>query len=365
MRASSCLLKIAGGAALLVAWSHTTENRLTAQLSENATRQDSVVKVWQRVYAYVRAVDRYSRPGGELPATLQPVIETGETGPDLDVWGRRLRYRPRGSRFEVRSAGSDGAFDSSDDIVAVGQLGRDRPCEVRDEFRVWTGVGFEPPCMDNPLPVLPRCPELSANTRPDDEIPATRWDSVQVMGLRLVWIARAVDGVGRDLGALPLTLRPVASFSRMTMDEIGDIWRRPIRFTRRGREFELRSPGLDGRLDTDDDIVVSASLGRTIPCAFRTERGMVTCEEPPPRCPELAEDTTASAALPATARLAAVLAIRIHPRDPRLWGQLATSAQNHGLLVDAEAARHWLAVNVIDADPESAQEQLGDAARDG
>ncbi|HEU4559415.1 MAG TPA: hypothetical protein VFS20_16270 [Longimicrobium sp.] len=288
MRAFSYLLTIAGGAALLAACSHTTANRLTAQLSGDATKQDSVVKVWQRVYAYVRAVDHYARPRGELPETLQPVIEAGETGPDLDVWGRRLRYRPNGSRFEVRSAGSDGAFYSSDDIVAVGQLGRDRPCEVRDEFRVWTGVGFEPPCTDDPLHVVPRCPQLSANTPLDDEVPATRWDSVQMMGLRLVRIARAVDGVGRDLGALPLSLRPVGSFSRLTMEEIGDIWRRPVRFTRREREFEVRSAGVDGRFDTDDDISVSSSLGRTISCAFRTDRGLVTCPEPPPPCPERA-----------------------------------------------------------------------------
>jgi hypothetical protein len=250
------------------------------------TRRDSVEAAWGLAYAYVRAVDHYARPRGELPRTLGPVVETGEAGPDVDVWGRNLQYRPDGLRFEVRSGGSDGLFETNDDIVALGQVGRDRPCEMRSEFAVTTGVGFEPPCaIGLDVVVLPRCPQLTRGTHLDDEIPPTHSDSVLVMGLRLVRIARGIDGIGRDLGGLPLSLRPVPSFSKLDMEAIGDIWRRPVRYHRQDRDFEVRSAGPDGEFDTDDDIAVNGQLGQTLPCAFRTSRGMVTCNEPPPPCP--------------------------------------------------------------------------------
>src|SRR5215213_6687147 len=189
------------------------------------SRQDSVEVAWRLVYAYVRAVDQYARPAGILPSSLQPVLQAGEAGPDIDPWGRVIRYRPAGSRFEVRSSGSDGIFETKDDIAALGQLGRNQPCLVRDEFRTWTGVGFEPPCdSGNSMVVLPRCPELTEASNQVDSIPRDRQDSLQVMGLRLVRIARAVDGIGRDLGGLPLSLRPVPSRYSLGMEEIGDIW---------------------------------------------------------------------------------------------------------------------------------------------
>lgn len=251
------------------------------------TRQDSVGAARRLVYAYVRAVDQYARPTGELPASLEPVVRAGEAGPDIDPWGRAVRYRPTGLRFEVRSSGSDGSFDTDDDVFALGHLGRNQPCSVHDEFRVWTGVGFEPPCEPGAaIVVLPRCPELNGLSNRRDAAPRDRQDSLRVMGLRLVRIARAVDGVGRDLGGLPLSLRPVPSPYTLSMEEIGDLWGRPVRYTRQAREFEVRSAGPDGGFDTGDDIVVAGELGRTLSCAFRTERGMVACDEPPPPCPE-------------------------------------------------------------------------------
>jgi hypothetical protein len=113
------------------------------------TRRDSVRAAWRLVYAYTRAVDHYARAKGELPATLEPVVARGEAGPDTDVWGRRLRYRSTGLRFEVRSAGADGTFDTNDDIVALGQVGRKEPCEIRDEFGAWRGSGYEASCTSD------------------------------------------------------------------------------------------------------------------------------------------------------------------------------------------------------------------------
>lgn len=79
-------------------------------------------------------LDRYGRPAGQLPATLDPVLERWSGGTGRDIWGRPIRYLPNGLRYELRSAGRDGAFDTGDDIVFTGQLGRNRPCEVRHEY---------------------------------------------------------------------------------------------------------------------------------------------------------------------------------------------------------------------------------------
>lgn len=256
------------------------------------TKQDSVQEAWRLVYAYVRAVDHYARPRGVLPSSLQPIVNSREAGPDTDPWGRTLQYRENGPRFEVRSAGSDGVFETSDDVTALGQLGRNQPCEIRDEFRVWTGVGFEPPCdTSSTVLVLPECPQLYAHAQRDDEKPPTRSDSVRIMGLRLVRIARGVDRAGRELGGLPLNLRPVPSFHHLTLQDIGDIWGRPLRYQSHAREYEVRSAGVDGVFDNDDDIVVDGTLGRALPCTFHTERGVETCEEPPPACPDSSEST--------------------------------------------------------------------------
>ena len=39
----------------------------------------------------------------------------------------------------------------------------------------------------------------------------------------------------------------------------GDAWENEISYSVDGNTFELRSPGIDGRMNTDDDIVESAS----------------------------------------------------------------------------------------------------------
>jgi hypothetical protein len=258
------------------------------------SRQDSVGVAWRLVYAYVRAVDQYARPIGELPASLEPVVRAGEAGPDIDLWGRAIRYRPAGFRFEVRSSGSDGIFETEDDITALGQLGRNQPCSVRDEFRLWTGIGFEPPCEpDATIVVLPRCPELREGSNRIDATPRDRQDSVRVMGLRLVRIARAVDGIGRDLGGLPLSLRPVprppsrhTDADRLSMDEHADLWGRALRYVRNGQDYEIRSAGSDGRFGTGDDIWIQGRLARTVPCAFRVGVEVLHCGESPPECAE-------------------------------------------------------------------------------
>ena len=261
--------------------------RRPASSPRTDTRQDSLGSTWRLVYGYVRLIDQYARPQGTLPTTLGPVADQDPAGLRKDAWGRQLRYRPNGLRFEVRSAGSDGVFETTDDIVAFGQLGRNQPCEIRDPLRVWTGVGFEPPCTaDSPVSVLPQCPAEINYRQSDDGIPASRADSIRMMGIRLVRIAWGVDGIGRDLGALPLSLRPIPSPDHITLQDIGDIWGRPLRYTPDAREFEVRSAGPDAQFETRDDIVVHGRLGQVNACEFRSEGGTVTCAVPPPTCPK-------------------------------------------------------------------------------
>lgn len=259
------------------------------------SRQDSVGVATRLVYAYVRSVDQYARPARELPDSLEPVIRAGEAGPATDPWARSIRYRADGLRFEVRSSGSDGGFETADDIIAVGQLGRNQPCSIQNELRRWSGVGFEPPCEPNaPIVVLPRCPALHEAVNRLDATPRDSQDSLRVMGLRLVRIARAVDGIGRDLGGLPLSLRPVPtppnprpapSTQALGMDEIADLWGRALKYDRNGHSYEIRSRGPDGRLETADDVWIQGHLARAIPCSFRVGTGTFHCDESPPDCP--------------------------------------------------------------------------------
>jgi hypothetical protein len=104
------------------------------------------------LYSLARDVGTYGGEAGTLPSTLAPIVQrhprtsawqSYPTG--TDVWGRAIRYAPEGSGFELRSAGSDGAWDTGDDVAATGRQGRDRPCTLRSEIRT---RHIDPPCAD-------------------------------------------------------------------------------------------------------------------------------------------------------------------------------------------------------------------------
>jgi hypothetical protein len=63
----------------------------------------------------VRAIESHADETGELPS----VDEGRELIAEFeDAWGNALRYEPGRDSFTVRSAGSDGAFDTADDVVS-------------------------------------------------------------------------------------------------------------------------------------------------------------------------------------------------------------------------------------------------------
>lgn len=253
-----------------------------AMASENGDPQG--ITPGSRLHTLVRAADRVGRRAGSLPATLGQVSR--EPGVVLaDSWGRAFRYSIEERGFETRSAGRDGTFDSADDIVAIGRLGRAIPCEIRDETRTVRWDNVAPRCDDvSTVTIYPLCPPLTRADRVERGIPATQRDSILAMGRRLVRVARAIDGFGRELGTLPQTLGGPVIWDRDSRGELPDLWGSAVRYRPVHNRFELQSAGPDRTLDSADDIMVVATLGSTIPCLYRTQGRDEQCDESPPEC---------------------------------------------------------------------------------
>jgi hypothetical protein len=227
----------------------------------------------------VMLLDRYGRPLGQLPTTLAPVLEQFSYGSGRDMWSRPIRYVPDRRRYELRSAGRDGVFQTADDIVFTGRLGRNRPCEVRDEYGRLTYPGIPPCSPDEQVVLLPLCPEL--RRQPFDEHPVGVRDRVMLTGRTVVRIARRTDGLAREVGGMLPDLSQVTG-----PDFLKDSWGRSVRYRSQGETFEVRSAGRDGAFDDGDDVVVRARLAHAIPCEFTGPDGTTTCADPTPPCPE-------------------------------------------------------------------------------
>jgi hypothetical protein len=99
----------------------------------------------------------FALANGNLPSQITEAIEaelqrgTVLWGANLwtlrhDLWNREFRYTTRSTMFELRSAGEDGRFATPDDVIVVGQQGRELPCFARvgsREIRFTEGI---PPC---------------------------------------------------------------------------------------------------------------------------------------------------------------------------------------------------------------------------
>ncbi len=80
---------------------------------EQAQINDQIDDLADRIRSY--EVDR-----GELPKTLQEVLETDKTArqdDSLDPWGTAYQYSPTEDGFELRSAGRDRQMNTPDDYV--------------------------------------------------------------------------------------------------------------------------------------------------------------------------------------------------------------------------------------------------------
>lgn len=246
--------------------------------------EDSVRDASSRLYTLVSAVDRVGREAGGLPSTLSEVGQ--EPGVALiDPWAKAHRYSLHGNVFEIRSAGRDGTFDSVDDIIAIGRLGRAIPCEIQQSGITMYWDDAVPRCgAEGPESVYRLCPALSRADRVEREVPETTRDSMMAMGRRLVRVARAIDGFGREIGVLPTSLRGPVIWARTDRGELLDLWGTPVRYSRSGTTYELRSLGPDRQHQSNDDIVTRGQLGTTIPCEFHALFEIHRCSEPPPNC---------------------------------------------------------------------------------
>jgi hypothetical protein len=250
----------------------------TWSMQQPTTRRDSILQTAVQLGRLVNLVDEYARPLGLLPVSLEPVLRNSQEPSGRDVWGRELRYSAAGLRYELRAAGPDGAFETSDDIVSLGRLGRAIPCETRHGLGIMHFENAAPACAEEPLLLVPLCPALLAEELDGGDKFVT--DTALVTGLNLVRLARQVDGYGRTIGTLPLNLRQVISNR-----EILDAWGRAVQYSRRVHEFEVRSAGRDGVDLTGDDIRVASTLGLPIPCVFSAGGTRTTCPDPAPACP--------------------------------------------------------------------------------
>lgn len=240
---------------------------------------DSVEFTGRVLYGLVQSLDAWGRRAGHLPADLAAV-----DAQTRDAWGREIGYRSSGLRFELRSAGADNLPETSDDVVATGQLGRNRPCELRSERRVDRWEEFAPPCTpDTPVVVLPLCPSLlrAELTAPE---PGSPTDSIAAVGVQLVGIARRIDGASREVGGLIPTMRIPGSEPLGRYWGFWDVWRNAIQYTFDDQVFELRSAGSDRLKGTADDLVLVARLGQPVRCEYRVGGVRRTCQLPPPPC---------------------------------------------------------------------------------
>lgn len=244
---------------------------------------DSAAAVGRDLARLVLLIDRHGRPSRQLPPTLHPVLEQSDPRYGKDLWGTEILYHPDGYGYELRSAGRDRTFQTPDDIVTRGRLGRNVPCETRYESQVLHDR-VAPRCdPDAEVVILPFCPALRNLWIVEFGVPTSAQDSVAATGRRLVTMARMMDARGREFGALPpalLIFRP---------DQVVDVWGRPVRYLPRGLEFEVRSAGRDATFDSRDDIIVVARLGVEIPCEFLKEDGTSRCDQPSPPCPDTSE----------------------------------------------------------------------------
>jgi hypothetical protein len=247
------------------------------------TRQDSVGLAQRILWGHVIRLDSLGRTSGSLPPALPPVLG-GPEASGTDPWGRRVRYTPQGLGFELRSAGPDGVLENEDDVVAVGRVGRNLPCETRDQYGTRRYEHIVTACSTAPPVVLPLCPGL-LRLEPAEQPGATARDSLLMTGRRLVRFARIVDGVGRERGGLPPALTAVPGQPRLPEWGLPDAWARSVRYTPQGQRFELRSAGPDARFHTSDDITLAGELGQTIPCQFQMGTETIRCDAPAPPCP--------------------------------------------------------------------------------
>lgn len=180
--------------------------------SEESLWPDPVERTHVRLSSLQHRIEGYRSQAGRLPASLEEVFPDSAERRVLarDAWEETIAFRPLANDYELRSGGPDRVLETRDDLVATSTS------EV-PEFR-------RPPGQ--------RTRVVLENLR----IFATLYHAREH---RLPERPEDLSAAGFDLYL-------------GTVDE----WRRPVVFVSTGGEFEVRSKGPDGVLDSADDVVV-------------------------------------------------------------------------------------------------------------
>jgi hypothetical protein len=76
----------------------------------------------------VKWIDHFRQSKGRIPSAIEEIVHPDPRDPNFqpserwwsDGWQRRFRYTPKAGSYELRSAGEDGVFGTSDDLVVTG-----------------------------------------------------------------------------------------------------------------------------------------------------------------------------------------------------------------------------------------------------
>jgi hypothetical protein len=207
-----------------------------------------------RLVRSVQLIDSVGRERSTLPTTLEGILPVSWL---TDPQGRPLNYVVEQTSFSLRATGQDGLFHTHDDIYVVGRLGRSLPCELYVAGYRTNYENVAPSCDTAPATVL----QLCSGEELVPEYPRRRPNPVELTGERLVLLSRRIECMGRSFGSLPRA-------TGIPLYQWEDAWGQQLRYSAGQSTYEVRSPGADGRFDTEDDVAVRAELGHTIPCRY-------------------------------------------------------------------------------------------------
>jgi len=110
---------LAMGVVYFIFFAKVADNKGGLEIQVDKYLQSKIKLTGVNLESLSREVLTYAAEGEGLPESLEALRRFHPTAATLpDAWGRKIRYeRLSDASFRLRSAGPDGAFDTTDDIV--------------------------------------------------------------------------------------------------------------------------------------------------------------------------------------------------------------------------------------------------------
>lgn len=180
--------------------------------TEETLWPDPVERTWVRLANLQDRIQRYRRQAGRFPASIEAMLPVPADRDALarDAWDAAFAFRLLARDYELRSSGPDRVIGTADDVVAT---------------------------STSEMPVF---------RRPPGQRTQTVLQSLQIFAT--LFHTRT--------GRLPERPEDLSGAGFNPYLGIVDEWQRPVVFSRIEDEFEVRSAGPDGALNTSDDIVL-------------------------------------------------------------------------------------------------------------